>query len=282
MVTLCANCGYPPSVCEARAFPIWDAKTFAGPKSTAPAALPAGLYLTDGLAHTITGSIVTNLAGKGDLLGVGVTNGAVVKGPTTSLTYEDGTIDCTGLINGNASCLRFSGQAAATFRRARFINAPRLHVFWPGGVGLWEDCYFGPWAQNPRDGDHLEAFHTEAGEVTLRRTFIDGDSWQPWPVAKCGETGAMLLKAGAGTLKATLDGLLITGSATHHWPYPIQAKAQTGDVDIYVSNCILEKGSSGYFGSAELNGFKVRVHDLGGNRDLITGQPVDHSYPRSI
>lgn len=207
------------------------------------------------------------------LLAMGLTAGGVIKG-APSLIAEDTDLDLLGILPNFAAGVSNNNQSKGRFTRTRFHNGSRLLLMWAGPLEI-EECYFGEFGLNPRDADHLEQFQYDGGPLSISRTLFDLAASAGRIPARGGLTAGVFLKATYAPINATMSGNVIFGARRLGLPYPIQLKADKFNVDVAIGNHLIQKGTSGYIGCAAADGLRVRVLDLGGNRDADTYAPIN-------
>lgn len=203
--------------------------------------------------------------GIGRLLGIGD------DGKTAAALVTDAKFNGAGMSRGNASIVTVGPQSVAVFRRASFINSPRIHLDSSADFLLLDESKFGCIGQAGIVADHLEAVFIRAGRVLIRNTVVDISPPAGKPQVG-GVTSPVFFKSQVPG--KPLDAEVLGGTFGGGGAYTFQVGADKAEVTVRIGGAGLHKGLSGYAAANSIN-FRARIIDLGGNYDAVTGAAIN-------
>lgn len=288
---------YPESVSDAGLTAVWDLQTTAGPTSAPTkvlgvndASLPVNctnntneLDIT-GYVSPLDGWVINKpiyLQGSGTysvdisnftasipdgVADYNIRNGKDDDSNFVTLNLTNGTLDESATVARNGGITSHIGCILNATNVAFLDPADRQIGNMNGGT--LTRCYFRGLGLNSGVGDHLECVKMNGGGGTIDQCFIDlrtgttiGDL-----------TGGIFMTNGEDG-DYVISNTIIVGVARMGSAYTMQYRTDgPGTMSITLSNCVLEKGSSGYLGQGP--GTKPTII-ASGCRDYDTGDNID-------
>lgn len=190
-----------------------------------------------------------------------------------SLHLISGDLDGTGVRDVNHAMTENDDNCTLILEDVHGWNAPSIYCDNFGDLQVI-NSYFEAYGTNTAAINHGEVFKTDLGSFTLHGTVIDLSEGGP---ILCGNTGAFFLKADkTGNISGSILNSIITFDPAKPLGWTIQMGTNLPNVvHVEIGGCAIRRGNSGYIAWDDT----IEVVDLGGNFDLVTGDPIDLSHP---
>lgn len=305
--------GYQQSVVDAGLTAVWDLRSTAG-YNTVPGkrigvnasptnvSYSAGIIRTDGnatfgdgwiidkplynqAAGTYTVNLTEFLFQTAPSIDWDVRNGKTDGSNAVTLNLTDGTVDLSGKgVDGDA----FESYKNSTINltRVAILDSPARAITQLNG-GTWTDVYIRGLGYNCSANAHLEQIFVSGGVSNLTRVFCDmsvgqiGGPGAPENGGSAGLSGVIFFGGAEDpadwglTTTLNITDSIIIGAARYGGNFTIQYRNDAGNLNLNLTNCVLQKGTSGYLGQGPVGTNSPTVVVASGCRDFDTGVNID-------
>ena len=173
-------------------------------------------------------------------------------GGAPTVTCANCEFDGTGTLGQNESNVEiFNGSFSAANSWFHDPAVDSITMLSSGTCAL-TSCYFRAPGKGSISTSHLECIHWRNGTNTATNCLFDltdGVAYGVGVAPRGGMTSVVFTEGLQGVTSTACSGCIMIGAAALHTNYTIQGGASTYTVSIVMQNCVLEKGTSGYFTS---------------------------------